>query len=210
VAHLGEAFGLPVAAENDANALAVAEKHFGAAKAVSDFVCITLGTGVGGGCYVGGQLSRGSHCFGNALGHIQIERGGLPCTCGRSGCLEPYANASALLRYASARSFKSAEQVIAAANSGDRIAEGAICTLAGHLASACASIITLLDPEMLILGGGLAQDNPLLLRVLSEELAKRVTLWPQRKLRVQGSALGYSAGVLGAAAVASAALLERR
>jgi N-acetylmannosamine-6-phosphate 2-epimerase/N-acetylmannosamine kinase len=206
--YLHEAFGLPVATENDANALAVAEKHFGAAKAASDFVCITLGTGVGGGCYMGGRLNRGSHFFANALGHIPIEVGGLPCTCGLSGCLEPYANSSALLRYAGPGSFTSAEQVIAAANSGDSVAQGAIRALAAYLAIGCASIVTLVDPEMLILAGGLAQDNPLLLKALTEELAKRVNVWPQRKLRVQVSALGYSAGVLGAAAVASVAVVE--
>lgn len=206
--YLHEAFGLPVATENDANALAVAEKHFGAAKAASDFVCITLGTGVGGGCYVGGQLNRGSHFFANALGHIPIEVGGLPCTCGLSGCLEPYANSSALLRYAKAGGFTSADQVIAAANSGDSVAQGAIRTLATYLAIGCASIVSLIDPEMLILAGGLAQDNPILLKALTEELAKRVAMWPQRKLRVQASALRYWAGVLGAAAVASVAAVE--
>jgi glucokinase-like ROK family protein len=203
--YLREAFNLPVAAENDANALAVAEKHFGAAQAASDFVCITLGTGVGGGCYIAGQLHRGRHFFANALGHVPIEPGGLPCTCGLSGCLEPYANSSALLRYAGASKFASAEQVIAAANSGDSVAQDAIRTLAGYLAIGCSSIVSLFDPEMLILGGGLAQDNPFLLEALSEELAKRVLIWPERKLRVEASPLGYSAGVLGAAAVASVA-----
>ena len=72
---LRETFGLPVAVENDANALAVAEKHFGAARDASDFVCVTLGTGVGGGCYVGGRLNRGPHFFANALGHIPVEPG---------------------------------------------------------------------------------------------------------------------------------------
>jgi N-acetylmannosamine-6-phosphate 2-epimerase/N-acetylmannosamine kinase len=205
--YLHEAFGLPVAAENDANALAVGEKHFGAAKTLSDFICVTLGTGVGGGCYIGGQLQRGSHFFGNAFGHMPIERGGLPCTCGLSGCLEPYANSSALLRYAAAGSFTSADKVIAAANAGDAIAQGAIRTLASYLAIAGASMVALLDPQMLILAGGLAQDNPLLLKALTEELAKRVVLWPQRQLRVHASALGYSAGVVGAAAVALDALL---
>jgi len=201
--YLHEAFDLPVATENDANAMAVAEKHFGAAKAASDFVCITLGTGVGGGCYIGGRLNRGSHFFANALGHIRIEAGGLPCTCGLSGCLEAYTNSSALLRYAGAGKFASADQVIAAANSGDCVAQGAIRTLAGYLAAGCASIVSLVDPEMLILGGGLAQDNPVLLKAFTDELAKRVLMWPQRKLRVQASALGYWAGVLGAAAIAS-------
>ncbi len=206
--YLREAFGLPVAAENDANALAVAEKHFGAAKAASDFVCITLGTGVGGGCYIGGQLNRGSHFFANALGHIPIEAEGVPCTCGLTGCLEPYANSSALMRYAEAGRFTSADQVIAAANSGDAVAQAAIRTLARYLAIGCASIVSLLDPEMLILAGGLAQDNPLLLKAFKEELAKRVTVWTERKLRVESSPLGYSGGVLGAAAIASLAAAE--
>lgn len=78
---------IPVSVENDANALAVAEKHFGAGSGLRDFVCITLGTGVGGGCYVAGRLNRGAHYFANAFGHINIVPGGLPCTCGKCGCL---------------------------------------------------------------------------------------------------------------------------
>jgi len=205
-AHLGKVFDLPVAVENDANALAVAEKHFGAAKNASDFVCITLGTGVGGGAYIGGRLNRGRHFFANALGHIPIVPGGALCTCGKSGCLELYANASALMRYAASGNYESCEALIDAANSGDSTAQGAIRVLAGYLAIGCASLVNLLDPEMLILGGGLAQNNPLLISALTEELAKRVTAWPQRQLQVQVSALGYSAGVLGAAAVASTAV----
>ena len=203
--YLRKAFGLPVAVENDANALAVAEKHFGAAKDASDFVCITLGTGVGGGVYVGGRLNRGRHFFANALGHIPVVPDGALCTCGKSGCLEMYANASALMRYGHGN-YKSCEEIVIAANSGDSTAQGAIRVFARYLAIGCASVVNLLDPEMLILGGGIAQNDPLLIGALTEELAKRVTVWPQRHLRVQASALGYSAGVLGAAAVASAAL----
>jgi N-acetylmannosamine-6-phosphate 2-epimerase/N-acetylmannosamine kinase len=206
--HLRDAFGLPVAIENDANALAVAEKQFGAAKEATDFVCITLGTGVGGGCYIGGRLNRGRHFLANALGHIPIVPHGAPCSCGKSGCLEVYANASALMRNAASGNFSSCEQIIAAAHSGNQTAACAIETLARHLAIGCASIVNLLDPELLILAGGLVQDNPLLLKVFAEELARRVTVWPERKLQVQASALGYSAGVLGAAAVASVALAE--
>ncbi len=205
---LREAFGLPVVVENDANALAVAEKQFGAARTASDFVCITLGTGVGGGCYVNGRLNRGPHFFANGLGHITIEPGGRPCTCGLAGCLEPYANASALVRYGNSRDYTSGEEVIAAANAGDGAAIQAIHTYAKYLAIGCATIVNLLDPELLILAGGLAQNNPLLLSDLTEELSKRVRVWQQRKLRVAFSSLGYSAGVLGAAAVASARLAD--
>jgi len=204
-AYLRKAFGLPVAVENDANALAVAEKHFGAAKNASDFVCITLGTGVGGGVYTGGRLNRGRHFFANALGHVQVVPDGEPCTCGKSGCLELYANASALMRYCHGN-YKSCDEIVAAANSGDSTAQGAIRVFARYLAIGCACVVNLLDPEMLILGGGLAQNNPLLISALTEELAKRVTVWSQRHLRVQASPLGYSAGVLGAAAVASTAV----
>ena len=205
---LREAFGLPVVVENDANALAVAEKQFGAARTVSDFVCITLGTGVGGGCYVNGRLNRGPHFFANGLGHITIEPGGRSCTCGLAGCLEPYANASALVRYGNSGNYTSGEEVIAAANAGDGVAIQAIHTYARYLAMGCATIVNLLDPELLILAGGLAQNNPLLLSELTQELSKRVRVWQQRKLRAEFSSLGYSAGVLGAAAVASARLAD--
>jgi glucokinase len=205
---LREAFFLPVVVENDANAAAAAEKHFGAAKAVSDFVCITLGTGVGGGCYIGGRLNRGPHFFANGLGHIPIEPGGRPCTCGLAGCLETYTNASALVDYAAAGNYASGEEVIAAANAGEGVAQQAIHTYAKYLAQGCAAIVSLLDPELLILAGGLAQNNPLLLGDFTEELSRRVTVWHQRKLRVALSSFGYSAGVLGAAAVASAGLAE--
>jgi N-acetylmannosamine-6-phosphate 2-epimerase/N-acetylmannosamine kinase len=207
-AHLQQTFGLPVAVENDANALAVGEKYFGAAQGKSDFVCVTLGTGVGGGCYTGGRLNRGRHFFANALGHISIEPGGPRCTCGLNGCLETYTNARALLRYAKTGDFPSVEQVIAAANRGDSIARQAIHTYAKYLAIGCAAIVILLDPELLILAGGLTQDNPLLLSAFTEELGQRVTVWPQRKLQVEFSTLGYSAGVLGAAAVALAGRAE--
>lgn len=198
---VGEAVGLPVAVENDANALAIAEKHFGAARGLSDFISVTLGTGVGGGCYVAGRLNRGSHYFANAFGHITLIPGGEPCTCGRRGCLEVYTNQAALLRYAGP-GFDDAREVIAAANSGDAHAVTAIATLAGYLAQGCASLITLLDPQAVIISGGVAQDNPLLLADVAEQLTKLVTVWDLRRLRVLPSELGYHGGVLGAAAVA--------
>jgi predicted NBD/HSP70 family sugar kinase/putative N-acetylmannosamine-6-phosphate epimerase len=202
-AEVGEAAGIPVAVENDANALAIAEKRFGAARPFDNFVCLTLGTGVGGGCYVGGRLNRGAHYFANAIGHITLELGGLPCTCGRNGCLEVYTNQAALLRYAGP-GFADAREVIRAANSGDSRAAGAIRTLAGHLAQGCASLIHLLDPEALIISGGVAQENEILFAELRERLADLVTTWKLRRFQILPSSLGYHGGVLGAAAVATA------
>jgi len=192
---------LPVAVENDANALAVAERHFGAGSGLRDFVCITLGTGVGGGCYVAGRLNRGAHYFANAFGHISIVPGGLPCTCGKCGCIEAYCNAAALVRYA-AGDFGSAEEIIAAGHAGDARAVAAIRSFSKYLAQGCCSLIQLLDPEALILSGGVAQNNPMLLQALREELAAIVPIWNERQLMIVGSPLGYYGGVLGAAAVA--------
>jgi glucokinase len=150
---------------------------------------------------VGGRLNRGAHYFANALGHVQIEPEGLPCTCGRRGCLEVYANAAALLRYAGGR-FSSAEEAISAASGGNTEARSAVCALAHHLARGCAAILHVLDPEMLILAGGLVQNNPLLLERLESELAGLTTVWEQRRLQLRLSPLAYYGGVYGAAAVA--------
>lgn len=198
---LAAAVALPISVENDANALAVAEKHFGAGRDLKHFVCITLGTGVGGGCYIAGALNRGKHFFANALGHIVIQPDGLACTCGQRGCLEVYSNAAALLRYAG-YGFAAAEEVIQAANAGDSGAVSAIRELARHLALGCASIVQLLDPEALIFSGGLVQNNPLLISALIEQLQSRLPAWQERGLQIFTSPLGYCGGVLGAAAVA--------
>jgi glucokinase len=196
-----DSFKLPVAVENDANALAVAERHFGIGRRFDDFVVITLGTGVGGGCYIGGNLNRGAHFFANAFGHIPLVPDGIACTCGRNGCLEVYANARALLRYAGDE-YESAEHVIRAANLGNNQARMAIRTLAKYLARGCASLVGMLDPQALIFSGGLAIDNPELIEALKQELGMLVPVWEERNVAVETSALGYFGGVLGAAAVA--------
>jgi glucokinase-like ROK family protein len=193
--------GLPVAVENDANALALAERLFGWGRETDDFVCITLGTGVGGGCFSAGRLNRGAHFFANALGHIPIQHDGLPCTCGRSGCLEVYANAAALVRYAG-HEYSTAAEVIRSANSGSSRAQEALRIYASYLATGITSIVHLLDPATIVLSGGLAQDNPLLVSNVADELTNRLIAPAQRHLSIRVSALGYYAGVLGAAAVA--------
>jgi N-acetylmannosamine-6-phosphate 2-epimerase / N-acetylmannosamine kinase len=204
---IAPAVGLPVAVENDANALAVGEKHFGLARSARDFVCFTLGTGVGGGCYTAGRLNRGRHSFANALGHIPLSRSGPACACGNKGCLEVFANAAALLRYAGG-GYGEAKAVIAAANAGDAQARRAIRRLAEYLAAGAAAVIHMLDPELLVFSGGLVEDNPLLIESVRERLPREVNAWPQRRIEVRASELGYYGGVFGAAAVAAEQLSE--
>ena len=190
----------PIFVENDANALAVGEKVFGVARNFEDFVCITLGTGVGGGCYIGGRLNHGAHCFANAFGHLCIEPEGLPCSCGKKGCLETYTNVAALLRYAN-NQFADTRELIAASHAGDAQAVAAVIEFARRLATGCSLLVQLLDPEALILSGGIAENNPLLLKLLRENLADLVPVWQQRNLRILTSNAGYHAGVLGSAAL---------
>lgn len=198
---VASAVGLPVAVENDANALAVAEKHFGAGRGLQHFVCITFGTGVGGGAYIDGKLNRGSHFFANAFGHMTLVPQGVPCNCGQRGCFEVYCNAAALLRYAGTHD-GTAEDVITAAHSGDEAASSAISILASYAAQGCASLVQLLDPEALILSGGLVQNNSIMMDAIQRELSVLVPTWGLRNLQVLASPLGYYGGVLGAAAIA--------
>lgn len=189
------AIALPVSVENDANALALAERWLGLGRDVEDFVCVTLGTGVGGGCFIGGRLNRGAHSSANAIGHILVQPEGEPCTCGRRGCLEAYASASALMRYAGP-AFASAEEVIRAAQSRDGRAAEAMRTFASWLATGLISVIQVLDPARVVLSGGLTVDNPLLPELTREQIACLAHPPP-----VAVSELGYFGGVLGAAAV---------
>jgi predicted NBD/HSP70 family sugar kinase/putative N-acetylmannosamine-6-phosphate epimerase len=204
-----DALGLPVAVENDGNAQAIAEREYGAGRGVDNFVCVTLGTGVGGGCYVNGKLNHGAHFFANGIGHMIVEHDGVACTCGRRGCLEAYTNSSALLNYGNG-AWTSAEDLIASANRGDSSARRAVETHAAWVGAGCVSIHNILDPELIVLSGGLAQKNPLLLKIVEEQLQSTDRAWKFRPMRVAASDLGYFGGVLGATAVAHAASLRHR
>jgi glucokinase len=198
---LHAATGLRVTVENDANAVAVAERRFGIGRNIDNFVCLTLGTGVGGSCYSAGRLVRGAHSLANALGHVIIQYDGLTCSCGLKGCLEVYTNSDALLRYAGPI-FSETESVIHAANAGNPKAIESLQTYTGFLAAGIASIAHMLDPELVILGGGLAQNNELLFSCLDKHLKGMLLAAAERKLDVRPSSFGYYGGVLGGAAIA--------
>ena len=201
VKELEYALHLPVAVENDANALAVAEHCFGAARGVNDFVCITLGTGVGAGCYSGGRLLHGAHSLGNAVGHIVIDPTGERCNCGQRGCLETFANAAALIRYAGVN-FTSAESVIAAAGGGDPTARNGLRKYAHYLGMGIAAIVHLLDPALIVLAGGISEDNKILVENINECLPSLVFAAKQRRIRIVASSLGYYGAACGAAVLA--------
>jgi predicted NBD/HSP70 family sugar kinase len=189
--------------------MAVAEREYGAGRGVDNFVCITLGTGVGGGCFINGRLNHGAHFLANGIGHMTVEFDGLACTCGRRGCLEAYANAAALLGYGSGK-WASAEELIASANAGDGAARRAVELHAARVGAGCSSIRNILDPELIVLSGGLTQRNPWLPGIVREHLEATDQAWKLRPTRVAVSSLGYFGGVMGAIAVANAAPASQR
>lgn len=215
---------LPVVVENDANAAAWAEFRFGAGRhcqGSGSMALITVGTGIGGGIVVGGQLVRGAHGFAAEPGHTLAVPDGLPCGCGRRGCLEQYASGQALVRIAQQGAAKdptaavgllelagtpeciTGPLVTTAARAGDKLAREAFDQVGRWLGSCLADLVQLLDPQLLVLGGGVAEAGELLLAPAREAyrqaLAMRDRL-PAAELRA--AQLGNVAGVVGAADLA--------
>jgi glucokinase len=217
---VAEAVGLPVVVENDGNAAAWAEFAFGAARDADDsMVLFTVGTGIGGGIVYNGELMRGTHGIAAELGHTQSVPDGRICPCGRPGCVEQYASGMALVRYAKDAAQAdpaSAEHLLAfaggsiegidgpmvtrAAQAGDPAALAAFEQIAMWLAGAMADIVQVLDPQVVVIGGGVVEAGDLLLgparRYFHETLAQRHRL-PVAEVRP--ALMGNQAGVIGAA-----------
>ncbi|HEX5541488.1 MAG TPA: ROK family glucokinase [Micromonospora sp.] len=221
--YVGDAVGLPVVVENDANAAAWAEFRYGAGRDADDsMVMLTIGTGVGGGIILGGELLRGSHGIAGELGHLLAVENGHPCGCGRLGCLEQYASGHALVRFARSGARQeparavglleraggdveaiSGRMVTAAAQAGDEVAVEAFTEVGRWLGMGLADLVQILDPQLLVIGGGVIEAGPLLLEPVYQSyvaaLARRSRL-PMAAVRA--AELGNTAGVIGAADLA--------
>lgn len=195
------AFHLPAYVENDAHATVLAELRFGLGRQWRNFAVVTIGTGLGGGFVVDGELVRGSHGFAGGFGHHSICFNGPACNCGRRGCLETYVSASALVRayahhHGDAASLTAAD-VSARARQGDPAALAALQTMAEHLAEGLANIWNHIDPEAVALAGGVAQ-TPGWVDLVQRELLKRLMFAGQRHPVVTLAKAGLYAGVQGA------------
>jgi glucokinase len=216
---------LPLVIENDANATAYAEYRFGAARGEPVVVCITLGTGIGGGLVIGGDVYRGAFGVACEYGHMTLVPDGRLCACGNRGCWEMYASGRALAR--DARELAEGSPVAAAAlveraGGADRLtgplvtaaaaagdpAAVSICTDMGRwLGRGLAALAAALDPSVFVVGGGVSAAGELLLRPAREEFEHTLTGRGFRPLaRVTGAALGPDAGLVGAADLARRAL----
>ncbi len=211
--------GLPVFVTNDANAAALGEAKYGSGKSYRDSALITLGTGVGGGIVLGGKLLEGYRSAGGELGHIVIKRGGYPCTCGRRGCLECYASATALKRETrrallehrdtlmweglSSVDELSGKTAFVAARKGDEVAEGIVSEYVECLGEGIANLVNVLRPEVIILGGGVAGEGEYLVNRVREYVEKNIYVGTDyAPLEITTATLGNDAGVYGAFAYA--------
>ncbi|MFG3114058.1 ROK family glucokinase [Streptomyces sp. NPDC048197] len=214
--------GLPVVVENDANAAAWGEYRFGAGQGHSDVICITLGTGLGGGIIIGNKLRRGRFGVAAEFGHIRVVPDGLLCGCGSQGCWEQYASGRALLRYARQRAFATPENaqillslgdgtaegiegrhVSQAARQGDPVAIDSFRELARWAGAGLADLASLFDPSAFIVGGGVSDEGELVLEPIRKSFRRWLVGNQYRPhAQVLAAQLGGKAGLVGAADLA--------
>ena len=215
---LSEQTHLPVTLANDANAAAIGEMMYGAARGMKDFIVMTLGTGVGSGIVANGQLIVGHDSFAGELGHITIRReNGRPCGCGKSGCLETYSSATGVVR--TAREFletrtdnsllrnipieqMTSKDIFDAAMTGDKMAKEVFEKTGEILGEAFADFVAFSSPEAIILFGGLSKAGDLILKPIRESMEKNMVFLYKGKVKLLRSELNESdAAVLGASAL---------
>ncbi len=211
-----------IVVENDANSAAWGEFRYGAGRDVDDLLLVTVGTGVGGGIVLDGQLNRGAHGVGAEIGHLRVVPDGILCGCGHHGCFEQYASGSALVREArqiAANGIPAAEPLLAraggrvegidgpmitaAARDGDAFALGRLAELGRWLGEGIASLVTVLDPAVVAIGGGVSEAGDLLLEPLREAFGIHLPGREHRPLaEIRRATLGNAAGIIGAADLA--------
>jgi glucokinase len=202
---------LPVFIENDANAAALGEQWRGAAKDVASMIFLTLGTGVGGGIVYEGRIWEGAHGMAGEVGHMTLEPEGRKCGCGNRGCLEMYASSRGIvMSYIDAAppgaalgagSITSAD-IYRAAGEGEPLAVKVMQEMGRYLGIGIASLINILNPQMVVIGGGVKDAWQLFIEATREEIRRRAFSYPAERTEIVPSVLGDDAGMVGAAALA--------
>jgi glucokinase len=216
---LREATGLPTIVDNDANAAAWAEARFGVRAGTDDMVLVAVGTGIGGGLVLDGQVYRGASGLGGEVGHLIVDPQGPICACGNRGCLEALASGSALgrmgreaasadpggriARLAGGPELVTGQVVFKAAGDGDPAALELFERLGFWLGAGVASLVTVFDPALVVIGGGLVSTGEVLLAPTRRSFERYVFARPHRELPpVVAAGLGSDAGMVGAATLA--------
>lgn len=212
--YIREETDLPVYIENDANAAAYGEYVAGAARGVSNAVCITLGTGVGGGIIIDGKIYSGFNYAGAEIGHTVVEADGPLCTCGRHGCFEVYSSATGLIRMTKEAMSEHPESkmhemvgdhvsgrlAFNAMRAGDAAAKEVVDKYIKYLAIGITNVINIFQPEILCIGGGVCNEGDALMIPLREQVRDQVySKRSARNTEIVRAELGNEAGIIGAA-----------
>ena len=203
--------------ENDANAAALGEAVAGCGHGVKNFVAVTLGTGVGSGIIIDGKIYRGSNFCGGEMGHMVINVDGIPCNCGRKGCWEKYASATALVSQAveAMQNDKASllwqtcdgdlnkvdgKSIFEALDMGDATAKAVVDRYLYYVAIGLANVINALQPESVCIGGGISGQGEKILKPIREMVkAERYSVYADKQAAILPAALGNDAGIIGAA-----------
>lgn len=209
-ARIEDALSLPAACDNDGQAYALAEMRFGACRGVSDFLYVNVSNGIGGAIVSGGRLLYGVNGFAGEFGHCVVVPGGRPCKCGSRGCLEMHAAGPGLARsYAEAGGAPDAQgrpaqgkEIAARARSGEALAQAVFREQGELIGGVIASAVNLLNPQKVIIGGGLSLAYDCFGPSLEQTVRSRVYGRANPELTIQPTPLGYLAGLYGGAAIA--------
>lgn len=208
--------GLKVWLDNDGNLAGLAEHQAGALKGVENGLLLTLGTGIGGGFILNGKLFRGSYGLAPEVGHMIIGDNFFDCNCGKNGCFETFASATAIIKYAEKQvrenahptsslhqaaqmGHLNAHTIFEAAKAGDPLGVEAVDRLTSYLAIGIVNLINLMDPEVIALGGGVAHAGDFLLDQVKRKVADRLFLKDFPTARFELAQMGNNAGIIGAA-----------
>ena len=215
-AALTDELGLPAILENDANAAAVGEMWQGAARGCRTIICVTLGTGVGGGIILDGELWRGVDGAAAEIGHMCVDPfGGVACTCGSRGCLEVFASATAIVRMTREASPRypdsvlhasdslTAKSIFAAGLKGDELALEIFRRMGVYLGIGLANLINILNPEMIVIAGGVVNGWDLFAKHMMQQVEERAFPLLAARVKIERAKCGDDAGLLGAARLAA-------
>lgn len=209
---LREAFDIPLTMQNDATVAAYGEQAFGALRNVENGVMLTIGTGVGGGVILNGQVYDGCHHVGAELGHLLVGDESIPCNCGNGGCLEVFASATVLIKsyreladmngQSSTRGAITAKEIYNRAAAGEQTASLAVERQVHYLSRGIVNIINAIDPEVIVIGGGVSAAGDALLKPLEYKVAQHKFYKANPHGRLRQAELGNDAGMVGAAMMA--------
>lgn len=200
VERLEKKYNLPAVLENDVNCAALGEKWLGAGRGKDSFVCLTIGTGIGGGIVLNGDILRGDTCVAGEFGHIQVEKNGEKCLCGKRGCYERYASATALVRMAKERTGKdlNGKEIFDREKANEPVFVEIVKDWVDYFTDGLSTLIYIFNPPLVVIGGGVTKQGDYLLDKINKSLEEKLGVNFRKNLTIKFAELGNNAGILGA------------